>query len=122
MIESLRGEQEPSSPDHYRHKTRRAVHRHGAAGVVHTLDLTALPKWYLPTSPDAPRAGWAPDRPKMRHVALLTAIRRIAAIIRMWRRRAHSRQLLCELNDHLLKDIGVSRETACYEVGKPFWR
>jgi len=29
---------------------------------------------------------------------------------------------LAELNDYLLKDIGVSREEAMREAAKPFWR
>ena len=29
---------------------------------------------------------------------------------------------LAELNDYLLKDIGVSREQAMREAAKPFWR
>jgi uncharacterized protein YjiS (DUF1127 family) len=29
---------------------------------------------------------------------------------------------LAELNDYLLKDIGVSREAAMREAEKPFWR
>jgi uncharacterized protein YjiS (DUF1127 family) len=32
------------------------------------------------------------------------------------------RQELAELSDHLLDDIGVSREEALREAGKPFWR
>lgn len=39
-------------------------------------------------------------------------------------RRRQRRQLgeLAVLNDHLLKDIGVSREDALREAAKPFWR
>ena len=33
-----------------------------------------------------------------------------------------SRQELRELNDHLLKDIGLSRDAVACEVAKPFWR
>jgi uncharacterized protein YjiS (DUF1127 family) len=42
-----------------------------------------------------------------------------------WIDRSHQRtQLgeLAELNDYLLKDIGVSREEAFREAAKPFWR
>ena len=62
---------------------------------------------------------WAPDRSERGRAA---ALRRIAAAIGLWRRRARSRQQLCELNDHLLKDIGLSREAARFEAAKPFWR
>jgi uncharacterized protein YjiS (DUF1127 family) len=65
---------------------------------------------------------WAPDRSERGHAAPLAALRWIAAAIRLWRRRTRSRQQLRELNDHLLKDIGLSREAASYEAAKPFWR
>jgi uncharacterized protein YjiS (DUF1127 family) len=55
-------------------------------------------------------------------IAPLGPIGRIVATIRLWRRRARSRQELRELNDHLLKDIGLSRDAVAYEVAKPFWR
>ena len=121
MFESLRGAHEPSSLAHYHDKTRKAARWHGAAAVAHSLDLAAQPEWFLWTSPGLPRAGSAPNRAVTSHIAPLTALRRIAAIIRMCRRRARSREQLCELNDHLLKDIGLSREAACYEAAKPFW-
>jgi len=37
----------------------------------------------------------------------------------LWRRR--SRVVLSGLNDHLLKDIGMTRAEAEFEIGKPFW-
>jgi len=36
--------------------------------------------------------------------------------------RWRQRQALLSLDDHLLKDIGVSRVEAEGEAGKPFWR
>ena len=36
--------------------------------------------------------------------------------------RAQQRSALAELDDHLLTDIGVSRERAAAEANKPFWR
>jgi uncharacterized protein YjiS (DUF1127 family) len=44
------------------------------------------------------------------------------ATIRTWIARRRQRSALAELDDHLLKDIGVSREDALREVDKPFWR
>ena len=47
------------------------------------------------------------------------------AISRRWRRmrtRRQQRQKLLELDDHLLADIGVSREQALREAGKRFWQ
>jgi uncharacterized protein YjiS (DUF1127 family) len=57
-----------------------------------------------------------------RRITLLTAIRRIVAAIRLWRGRAHSRQQLRGLNDHLLNDIGLRRELVLgYEFPAPLW-
>jgi uncharacterized protein YjiS (DUF1127 family) len=39
-----------------------------------------------------------------------------------WIERAGQRQALAELDDHLLKDIGISPEQARRESAKPFWR
>jgi uncharacterized protein YjiS (DUF1127 family) len=65
----------------------------------------------------APRA---PRRAGTTHIAALRAIRRIVAAIQLWRKRAHSRRQLHELNDHLLKDIGLRRADVGYEFPKPF--
>ena len=40
---------------------------------------------------------------------------------RMWQKR-RQRQRLLELNDHLLDDIGITREQAEREAGKWFWQ
>ena len=42
--------------------------------------------------------------------------------LRVWRARRRQRQTLAALNDHLLNDIGVSRNEARREAAKPFWR
>lgn len=39
-----------------------------------------------------------------------------------WYRRAQSRRQLRELDGRLLRDIGLSREVALKEAGKPFWQ
>lgn len=44
---------------------------------------------------------------------------RLAAI---WYDRWLTRQKLAELDDHLLDDIGMDRETVRQEIAKPFWR
>ena len=36
--------------------------------------------------------------------------------------RSRQRQALAELDDHFLKDIGVTRQQAIDEVAKPFWK
>ena len=64
-----------------------------------------------------------PPSAETRGVSPLPAIRRIVAAIWRWRSRAraHSRQQLRELSDHLLKDIGLRREAVGCEFPKPFW-
>jgi len=36
--------------------------------------------------------------------------------------RSRQRQALAELDDHALKDIGVTRQQAIAEAAKPFWK
>jgi uncharacterized protein YjiS (DUF1127 family) len=44
------------------------------------------------------------------------------ALMRTWYRRARERRALAELDDHLLRDCGLSRAEARREAAKPFWR
>ena len=39
-----------------------------------------------------------------------------------WLDRARQRRQLCELSDHMLRDIGLTRADVWAEVAKPFWR
>ena len=39
-----------------------------------------------------------------------------------WIERARQRQALAELDDHMLRDIGITRVEATRESQKPFWR
>jgi len=48
--------------------------------------------------------------------------RRLLALLRLWHHRATSRSQLRQLDEHLLRDIGISRETARFVADKPFWR
>ena len=34
----------------------------------------------------------------------------------------HIRRIIAELDDHLLRDIGLDRDTVRRETAKPFWR
>ena len=53
--------------------------------------------------------------------ALWTLPERIADALYEWQRRASERHHLRQLNDHMLKDIGLSRADVEGEAGKPFW-
>lgn len=43
-------------------------------------------------------------------------------LLTFYRERNASRQALREMEDHLLRDIGLTREQAMIEARKPFWR
>jgi uncharacterized protein YjiS (DUF1127 family) len=47
---------------------------------------------------------------------------RIAQTGLTWLERARQRRALSELNDHMLRDIGLTRADAWAESEKPFWR
>ncbi len=49
-------------------------------------------------------------------------IRHAWNLYRKARRRRRQRRQLSDLEDYLLKDIGVSRRDARAEADKPFWR
>jgi uncharacterized protein YjiS (DUF1127 family) len=55
-------------------------------------------------------------------ISVLPALRRLPAMFWEWRRRARSRRELLALDDHMLKDIGITRADAQYEAAKSFWR
>ena len=41
---------------------------------------------------------------------------------RLWARRRHDRRALLQLDDHMLRDIGVDRRQAEAMGSRPFWR
>ena len=47
---------------------------------------------------------------------------RVRAALREWRRRKNGRLELARLDDRMLRDIGLTRFDAEYEINKPFWR
>ena len=50
------------------------------------------------------------------------AIVRLFELLTEWQARARQRRDLAALDDHILKDIGISRADAGREASKPFWR
>jgi uncharacterized protein YjiS (DUF1127 family) len=48
--------------------------------------------------------------------------RRVLRTLREWRRRARDRSQLAQLDDRMLRDIGLSRADAEFLSNKPFWR
>ena len=96
--QDLYGEFRMSLLDRRGDQRRRAARSSGATAIVFVSSF----------------AGREPRCFGARHFALLAVIRRIAAALRLWRRRARARQQLPALSDHLLKDIGLGREAVDY--------
>ena len=69
----------------------------------------------LQTTPGSTRsATYAPRRNSvLRHVILL---------LQRWRERAHSHPQLYELHDHILRDIGLTRDALLRQSTRPYWR
>jgi uncharacterized protein YjiS (DUF1127 family) len=53
---------------------------------------------------------------------LALRLRRTADLLRIWRERARQRRQLRTLNEHMLRDIGLTRADVLAESSKPFWR
>jgi uncharacterized protein YjiS (DUF1127 family) len=47
---------------------------------------------------------------------------RVLDTLSLWQRRARQRRELAQLDDHMLRDIGITRADALAEAGKVFWR
>ena len=47
---------------------------------------------------------------------------RVFWTLREWRRRARDRSQLAQLDDRMLRDIGLTRADAEFLSNKPFWR
>jgi len=54
--------------------------------------------------------------------APFTAACRALRVVSMWQERAAGRRVLASLDDHLLRDIGLTREAVRRDLMKPFWR
>jgi uncharacterized protein YjiS (DUF1127 family) len=62
---------------------------------------------------DLSRRQWQ-SWPNLARIALRT--------VASWRARARQRSALAQLDDHLLRDIGVTRLQARQEASRPFWQ
>ncbi len=63
-----------------------------------------------------------PDRVRPSVATSRQMLSRWARTTETWLIRHQGRQELSPLDDHLLEDIGISREDAVRKAGKPFWR
>ena len=57
-----------------------------------------------------------------RPMAFPAGLAKLRPLWRVWRRRVRSRRELAEIDDHMLRDIGLTRSVALTESAKPFWR
>ncbi len=90
---------------------------------MHTIRLNGLPG-----SADhagvagSHRRGLFGSRPAGRWPGSRGLVERIAETLLLWHERARQRRRLLQLDDRMLKDIGVSRADAVREASKPFWQ
>jgi uncharacterized protein YjiS (DUF1127 family) len=54
--------------------------------------------------------------------SLRQGLKRILAVLHQWRRISRDRAELANLDDRMLRDIGVTRVDVWREINKPFWR
>lgn len=74
----------------------------------------------MPSSlPLSPRTALFADQPLP---PFARAAFHVALVILAWEDRRQSRRGLAKLDDHLLRDIGLSQRDAESEMSKPFWR
>jgi uncharacterized protein YjiS (DUF1127 family) len=107
-----------SSLDHRRRPARAAAVAWASSSLAFApVARHRSPLWM---SPDVQLAEGARRRSETRQIPILTAIRRIAAAVRLRRWRARSQRELRELSDHMLRDIGLRRENVGYEFPNPF--
>lgn len=53
---------------------------------------------------------------------LLAPVYRVARALLAWHERAGLRRAMARLDDHILRDIGLTRQDVELELIKPFWR
>ena len=90
---------------------------------------TTIRAWNPKTKADLPRAApWRPARipeETLRQAfphRLTGFLNGVGAVLREWRRRRNGRLELARLDERMLRDIGLTRVDAEYEMNKPFWR
>jgi uncharacterized protein YjiS (DUF1127 family) len=54
--------------------------------------------------------------------SLRVALARTGALLRAWIARSRQRRALADLDDRLLRDVGIDRAAARREIDKPIWR
>lgn len=60
--------------------------------------------------------------PRSTQHTILAHLGKVAAAIWLPMERGRQRRALAELDDRLLRDIGLTRTDVWHEIAKPFWR
>ena len=94
---------------------------YGSNGVVRSWRLKTRARLSRATSCCADRipqeAQWQASQHRLS--GFLSGVR---AALHEWRRRRNGRLQLARLDERMLRDIGLTRFDAEYEINKPFWR
>ena len=90
-------------------------------GVVRGWRLKTRAEWLRATSCCADRIPQETQRQASPH-RLSDFLSDVRAALREWRRRKNGRLELARLDERMLRDIGLTRFDAEYEINKPFWR
>jgi uncharacterized protein YjiS (DUF1127 family) len=79
----------------------------------------------LQTTLNPGRAATRPPRRGGTNIQHNTALQQLIGLLRRWQERIRTRRQLgrlCDLDDHILQDIGLIRSELRCEAEKPFWR
>ena len=69
------------------------------------------------------RTAWAERRDLVAPCAeAWSCVPRAIELLLVWQQRSRDRRQLEALNDHMLRDIGLTRADVFAEASKPFWR
>lgn len=71
--------------------------------------------------PKSSFAGVANDSASTKQIVWPSGLFGLVRTVVAWIERRRQLQALTELDDHLLKDLGLSREQARREAARPFW-
>lgn len=91
------------------------------ASPVHEL-ITREPLYHVAPPRRRRSQPYHAASPRRRRSALYRLIAGMAGALEGWRQRHEQRRALAMLSDHLLRDVGLTRQDAEEELRKPFWR
>jgi uncharacterized protein YjiS (DUF1127 family) len=78
----------------------------------------------LQTTLSPGRAATRPPRRSSTNIRHNTALQQLIGLLRRWRERSRARRQLarlCDLDDYILQDIGLTRSELRCEAKKSFW-